>query len=156
LRDIEAAEQAEATRKSLLAPENRKQGRIFVVDDEKSIREVISTFLTSAGYECQLFADGRDAIAALEAGGGCELLLTDLLNAPMDGATLLTRVKEQFPHIPVVVATQVHDDLVTQLCIQFGAYYLPEPFERQQLLDIVCLALEHRTVKHRRAAANTL
>jgi DNA-binding NtrC family response regulator len=57
-------------------------------------------------------------------------------------------MKKQFPTIPVVVATAVHDDFAERDCIQNGAYeYLREPFERKQLLDVVHRALKFRNSK---------
>lgn len=135
LRDLEAVEQG-------------GRGRIFVVDDQESLREVICSMLTSAGYECTAFAGGLEAIASLESGEKCDLLLTDLLNLPLDGFSLLERVKQTFPKVEVVIASAIHDDAVTEACIRSGAYqYLREPFEREQLLDAVSRALEHRRVK---------
>jgi two-component system, NtrC family, nitrogen regulation response regulator GlnG len=133
IRDLEAVEQKE---------------RIFVVDDQESLREVICSMLTSAGYECRAFAGGLEAIASLESGEKCDLLLTDLLNLPLDGFSLLERVKQKFPKVEVIIASAIHDDAVTEACIRSGAYqYLREPFEREQLLDAVSGALEHRRVK---------
>jgi two-component system nitrogen regulation response regulator GlnG len=135
IRDLEAVEQAE-------------KKRIFVVDDQESLREVICSMLTSAGYECSAFAGGLEAIASLESGEKCDLLLTDLLNLPLDGFSLLERVKQTFPKVEVIIATAIHDDALEEACIRSGAYqYLREPFEREQLLGVVSRALEHRRVK---------
>jgi DNA-binding NtrC family response regulator len=134
IRDLEASERAE-------------KERIFVVDDQEAIREIICSMLTSAGYECTAFAGGLEAIASLESGEKCDLLLTDLLNLPLDGFSLLERMKQTFPKVEVVIASAIHDDAVTEACIRSGAYqYLREPFEREQLLDAVSRALEHRRV----------
>jgi DNA-binding NtrC family response regulator len=66
----------------------------------------------------------------------------------LDGFSLLERMKQTFPKVEVVIASAIHDDAVTEACIRSGAYqYLREPFEREQLLDAVSRALEHRRVK---------
>ena len=143
LQDVETAEQTRSSRGLPTTPENRKQGYIFVVDDDEAVRAIICAMSTSAGYKCREFPGGLEALAALESGQPCELLLTDLLNAPMDGITLLERMSECFPNIPVVVATAVHDAAVAKACIRNGAFdYLLEPFERQELLDVIHRALE--------------
>lgn len=135
IRDLEAVEQG-------------GKERIFVVDDQESLREVICSMLTSAGYECSPFAGGLEAIASLESGEKCDLLLTDLLNLPLDGFSLLERLKQNFPKVEVIIATAIHDDAIEEACIRSGAYqYLREPFEREQLLDAVSRALEHRRIK---------
>jgi DNA-binding NtrC family response regulator len=118
------------------------------VDNEERIREIISSMLTSAGYLCRAVAGGLEALNLLESGEKFDLLLTDLLNSPMDGLSLLQRAKEKFPEIPVVVASAVHDDAVVQACIRNGACeYLFLPFEREQLLVTVSRALEQRRRK---------
>jgi CheY-like chemotaxis protein len=133
-----------------MVAEEKKQGakRILVVDDEEAIRDIISAMLTSAGYECRTVAGGLDALALLESGEKFELLLTDLMNSPMDGLSLLERTKEKFPEIQVVVASAVNDEDAIRACIRSGAYeYLVEPFERKQLLATVSRALEDRRRK---------
>lgn len=124
-------------------------GRILVVDDDKQIREIIASMLTTAGYECRSVAAGTEALALLESGEEFQLLMTDLLNTPLTGFDLLQRLKQEFPDVAVVIASAVDDDDVIRQCIQNGAEdYLKEPFEREQLLNIVSRILKQRAVKH--------
>lgn len=118
---------------------------VFVVDDEPSVRETISSMLESAGYTCRGFTNGVEVLALLESGEKCDLLITDLLNSPMDGLTLLQRMKEQFPKVVVIVASVlVLDRDLLQDCINSGAFlFLQEPFERDQLLHAARYALTH-------------
>lgn len=85
----------------------KEVGRILVVDDEESLRGIISSMLILAGYQCRAFAGGLDALALLESGAKFDLVLTDLLNAPVDGLSLLERMKEKFPNISVVMVTTI-------------------------------------------------
>jgi CheY-like chemotaxis protein len=127
------------------SPQQQRVERVLVVDDEKAIREIISSILTSAGYGCHAVAGGLEALALFESGEKFDLLITDLLNSPLDGLSLLERTRKRFPNVVVVVASAVHDDSVAEQCIRNGAYeYLREPFERKQLLAVVASALEHR------------
>jgi DNA-binding NtrC family response regulator len=117
--------------------------RILAVNDEEGVRLIISSMLTSAGYECRAVESGLDALAMLAAGEEFDLLLTDMLNWPMDGLSLLLRIKEKLPNMPVVVASAVHDDSLVNECIRNGASeYLFMPFELEQLLATVTRALE--------------
>ena len=85
----------------------------------------------------------------LESGEEFQLLMTDLLNTPLTGFDLLQRLKQEFPDVAVVIASAVDDDDVIRQCIQNGAEdYLKEPFEREQLLNIVSRILKQRAVKH--------
>src|ERR1700726_494523 len=122
--------------------------RILVVDDEETIREIVSSMLTAAGYKCRQAASGMEALALLESGEEFELMLSDLMMANLDGIGLLERTKERFPEMPVVMVTAVHDISVALAAIRNGAYdYLLKPFEREQLLNAVGRALENRRLK---------
>jgi DNA-binding NtrC family response regulator len=117
--------------------------RILAVNDEEPIRDIISSMLTSAGYECRAVESGLDALAMFAAGEEFELVLTDMLNWPMDGLSLLLRIKEKLPNMPVVVASAVHDDTLVNECLRNGACeYLFMPFELEQLLATVSRALK--------------
>jgi len=122
--------------------------RILVVDDEETIREVVSSMLTVANYKCRQAASGIEALALLESGEQFELMLSDVLMAELDGLGLLERTKEKFPDMPVVMVTAVSDISVALAAIRNGAYdYLLKPFEREQLLATVRRALENRRLK---------
>src|SRR5499433_1127045 len=122
--------------------------RILVVDDEDAIREIVASMLTSAQYECRQAGSGLEALALLNSGEEFELMLSDLMMADLDGIGLLERTKEQYPDMPVVMVTAVHDISVALAAIRNGAYdYLLKPFEREQLLATVRRALENRRLK---------
>jgi putative nucleotidyltransferase with HDIG domain len=122
--------------------------RILVVDDEETIREIVSSMLTSANFKCRQAASGMEALALLDSGEQFELMLSDLMMANLDGIGLLEKTKERFPDMPVVMVTAVHDISVALGALRNGAYdYLLKPFEREQLLATVRRALENRRLK---------
>jgi len=122
--------------------------RILVVDDEESIREIVSSMLGSSGYQCRQAASGIEALAILDSGAEFELMLSDLMMAELDGIGLLERTKEKYPDMPVIMVTAVHDISIALAAIRNGAYdYLLKPFEREQLLATVRRALENRRLK---------
>jgi len=130
--------------------------RILVVDDEDSIREIVSSMLASANYKCRQAASALEALALLDSGEEFELMLSDLMMAGMDGIGLLERTKERYPDMPVVMVTAVHDISVALTAIRNGAYdYLLKPFEREQLLNAVRRALENRRLKLENRAYQT-
>src|SRR5438270_2746261 len=130
--------------------------RILVVDDEEPIREIVSSMLASANYQCRQAASGLEALALLNSGEEFELMLSDLMMADLDGIGLLERTKEKFPDMPVVMVTAVHDISVALAAIRNGAYdYLLKPFEREQLLATVRRALENRRLKMENRAYQT-
>src|SRR5213592_1838103 len=122
--------------------------RILIVDDEETIREIVSSMLTSANFNCRQAASGMEALALLDSGEEFELMLSDLMMANLDGIGLLEKTKERFPDMPVVMVTAVHDISVALAALRNGAYdYLLKPFEREQLLATVQRALENRRLK---------
>jgi len=126
---------------------NKSSRAHYRVDDEQPIREIICAMLTHSGYDCTAVAGGHEALALLDSGEEFDLLVTDLLNSPMDGFSLLLRSRKDYPDIPVVMASAVHDVSVAAACIRNGAHdYLLEPFERTELLTVVRRALEHRSL----------
>ena len=130
--------------------------RILVVDDEEPIREIVTSMLANAGFQCKQAGSGVEALAILESGEQFELILSDLMMAELDGIGLLERTKERFPDLPVVMVTAVHDISVALAAIRNGAYdYLLKPFEREQLLAIVRRALENRRLKLENRAYQT-
>jgi len=130
--------------------------RILIVDDEDAIREIVSSMLAFANYQCRQAASGKEALALLDSGEEFELMLSDLMMAELDGIGLLERTKEKYPDMPVVMVTAVHDISVALRAIRNGAYdYLLKPFEREQLLNTVRRALENRRLKLENRAYQT-
>jgi len=121
---------------------------ILVVDDEETIREVVSSMLNQAGYKTRLANSGMEALELLSCGDEFELVLSDMMMPEMDGIALLEKIKERFPDVPVVMVTAVHDVSTALGAIRQGAYdYLLKPFEREQLLVMARRAVENSRLK---------
>lgn len=130
--------------------------RILVVDDEETIREIVSSMLKGANFQPRQAASGIEALAILESGDEFDLVLSDLMMAEMDGIALLERSRERFPDMPFVMVTAMNDISVALQALRNGAYdYLLKPFEREQLLATVRRALEHRRLKRENDAYRT-
>jgi putative nucleotidyltransferase with HDIG domain len=130
--------------------------RILVVDDETSVRDVMCSILFQAGFECRPVASAHDALAVLRSSENISIVLSDLIMEGVDGLTLLSKMKEVNPDIPVVMVTAVHDISVALSAIRNGAYdYLLKPFEREQLLAMVRRALETRRLRLENLAYQT-
>jgi putative nucleotidyltransferase with HDIG domain len=139
---------------TLLSP--MPNDRILVVDDEETIREIVSSMLGGAHFQTRQAASGIEALSILESGDPFDLVLSDLMMAEMDGIALLERAKERYPDMPIVMVTAVHDIQVALQALRNGAYdYLLKPFEREQLLATVRRALENRRLKRENDAYRT-
>jgi CheY-like chemotaxis protein len=81
-----------------------RAGRILVVDDNRSIRNVLSTLLRLMGFEVALAGNGIEALAVFIE-SFFDLVLTDLEMPVMDGWSLTHCIKEKSPNTPVVLMT---------------------------------------------------
>ncbi|UWZ86967.1 HD domain-containing phosphohydrolase [Occallatibacter riparius] len=123
----------------------RRAPHILVVDDEGPVRSMIGATLERQGYQVQLAGSGREATDALER-APFDLVLTDIVMQDVNGIALLERIRSQFPRIPVVMVSAIHDISVAIDSMRRGAYdYLLKPFEREHLVATVTRALEYRT-----------
>jgi cyclic di-GMP phosphodiesterase len=130
--------------------------RILVVDDEDLIRDIICSVLEQAGFACRPVSSGVGALAILESDHGYSVVVSDVIMDGMDGLTLLSKVRLEYPDIPVVMVTAVHDISVALAAMRNGAYdYLLKPFEREQLLASVRRAVENRRLKAENVAYQT-
>jgi two-component system, OmpR family, alkaline phosphatase synthesis response regulator PhoP len=80
---------------------------ILVVDDDDSIRELVSMIIEARGYEVETAQDGAEALARLVRPTPPALVLLDLMMPGVDGVTFLRefRSRPQFEDVPVVVLT---------------------------------------------------
>lgn len=112
--------------------------RILLVEDEKSIRDIIVPLLFSGGFDCREAETGRSAIDLLGSGVRINLVLSNLLLPEVDGFTLLLHVKRNYPKIPFVFVTAITDTELRQEVMLHGADgFVQKPFECEQLLAIV-------------------
>ncbi len=85
-----------------------KVSRIFVVDDEELIRELLHDELSDEGYRVTLFADGGTALGALEHDNP-DLMILDIRMPGIDGLQVLKESKQHHPDLPVVLCSAYSD-----------------------------------------------
>lgn len=118
---------------------------ILVQHNEETIREIVSSMLNGAKYECRGAASPAEAWDILSSGEAVELLFCKVMESLEE--KLIERVIKRFPDIPVIV-WGIRPIPLFMEAIGKGAYdYLPLPFERDQLLLAVRRALEYRRLK---------
>ncbi len=127
------------------------QARVLIADDEASLRKVLASSLRKEGYEVASAKSGEEALELLEASGDPDtgdpfhLVITDLKMGGLDGMALLQRINKRYKDLPVVVLT-AHGtvDLAVQ-ALKLGAFdFITKPYDREEFLQIVRKALEHR------------
>ena len=117
--------------------------RVWVIDDDSSIRWVLEKALTKAGMQVRSFESADGVLAALEKTVP-DALLSDIRMPGKDGLELLTDVKQQHPELPVIIMT-AHSDLDSAVsAFHGGAFeYLPKPFDIEEAVDQVQRACRH-------------
>jgi two-component system nitrogen regulation response regulator GlnG len=112
--------------------------RVWVVDDDRSVRFVLATALREAGYNVDAFENTADALDALDQRGAPDLLFTDVRMPGDGGLVLLEKLKARAPSLPVVVMSAYTDVASTAGAFRGGAQEcLSKPFD---LDDAVALA----------------
>ena len=120
-----------------------QQGKIWVVDDDSSIRWVLERALSSADFDCTCFDSANAVLTALETDLP-DVLLSDIRMPGTDGLELLNQLKQSHPLLPIIIMT-AHSDLDAAVsAYQSGAFdYLPKPFDIDETVALVERALNH-------------
>jgi excisionase family DNA binding protein len=115
--------------------------RVLVVDDEASIRELLSKTLALAEYEVDTAPDGRAAIERLRL-GHYDLLIADLKMPGLDGLSLIREAKRLKTDLPVIIITGFSTESSAIEAVNLGvAGYLTKPFRVPQVLAAAARAL---------------
>ncbi len=118
--------------------------KILVVDDEQSLRDVLSIMLKRAGYAVTSAMDGEEAIELLNK-EIFDLVITDLRMPKIDGMEVLKAVKSASPGTVVLIITAFASADSAVEAMKQGAYdYLTKPFQVDEVQLIIRNALEKR------------
>ena len=111
--------------------------RVWIVDDDASIRWVLERALRNGGLEPRLFEAAEPALEALKSDAP-DVLMTDIRMPGRSGLALLRKIRESRPLLPVIVMT-AHSDLGSAVsAYEGGAFeYLPKPFDIDQAVALV-------------------
>jgi len=121
--------------------------RILIVDDDASVRDVISVLLQEEGYECRTAAGAEEAldIAAQESP---PLVISDMKMPGRDGIWLLEAFRERHPETAVVMLTGYGDTEAAVDCLRRGAVdYLLKPPKLTDLIRAIERALAKRRIE---------
>jgi two-component system response regulator GlrR len=121
--------------------------KILVVDDDRGLLTLMKVRLEGAGYKVMLAERGTDALTRASEDTP-ELAIVDLKMEDMDGITLLEKLLQICPELPVLILT-AHGTIASAVeATKKGAYdYLQKPFDAKDLLHRLKQALEVRRLK---------
>jgi two-component system chemotaxis sensor kinase CheA len=119
----------------------RAPGRVLVVDDQFSARELQRSILEVAGYEVEIAHDGREALRRIAELPDLDLVLTDVQMPEMDGFELLEAIRadERHASLPVVIVTTLGDEASRKRGAAAGAdaYVVKDEFDQEALLETI-------------------
>jgi len=120
--------------------------RVLVVDDDPGIRDTLRMILDYEGYEVATAADGKAALASLDA-DRVDAILLDIKMPGMDGLEILDRISEREGAPPVLMISG-HGDIATAVeATRRGAVdFLEKPLERERILVSLSNALSRNTL----------
>ncbi len=127
------------------------QQNVWIIDDDNSIRWVLEKALTRAGIVCESYASADLMLQRLEFDQPA-VVVSDIRMPGTDGMTLLSRLKDLAPELPVIIMT-AHSDLDSAVnAFKRGAFeYLPKPFDVNEAVSLISRALEHASAKKPKA-----
>jgi two-component system OmpR family response regulator len=110
------------------------EARLLVVDDEPSIRELLTASLRFAGFEVLPAADGAEALKLAEQHRP-DLVVLDIMLPDLDGFTVTRKLRERGRDVPVVFLTARDEtsDKVTGLTVG-GDDYVTKPFSLEEVV----------------------
>ncbi|GAA0827563.1 MULTISPECIES: nitrogen regulation protein NR(I) [Marinomonas] len=119
------------------------QETVWIVDDDRSIRWVLEKTLEQEGIQCRLFESAETLVDIIDHEQP-SAIISDIRMPGMDGLTLLNKLQNDHPHLPVIIMT-AHSDLESAVAsYQGGAFeYLPKPFDVEEAVSLVKRAILH-------------
>ncbi len=123
------------------ASSNALRPRVLVVDDEASIRDLLSKTLALAEYDVDAAPDGRSALERMRM-YPYDLLIADLKMPGMDGLTVIKEARRYKTDLPVIIITGYSTESSAIEAVNIGvAGYLTKPFRVPQVLAAAAKAL---------------
>ena len=126
------------------AEEVKMSKHILIVDDSKTIRNLVSFILKKEGYKVTMAEDGLDGLEKLYAADDIDLVISDINMPNMDGFTFIRTVREQeaYRNLPIVVLSTEGQEKDIKQGISLGAnLYMVKPAQPQQMVKNIKMLL---------------
>ena len=122
--------------------------RVLIVDDEKSMRDLLTITLEKAGYDVTAAEGGEAAIDAIRK-DSFDTIITDLRMPRVDGMQVLRAARDLSPETAVIVVTAVASTETAVEAMKLGAYdYITKPFKLDEVDLVIKNGLERKRLRH--------
>jgi two-component system response regulator PilR (NtrC family) len=129
---------------------DRSTANLLIVDDERSMRELLEYMLAKEGYTISLAENGRKAVQMVES-TDYDLILCDIRLGDITGLEVLRAAKQKNPQSVVIMISAYATTETAVEAMNDGAYdYVPKPFDNDELKQTIALALERKTLEAER------
>ena len=114
---------------------------ILVVEDEKSVRDILKAAMEYYGYKVTTACDGQEGLEYFNNGDGFKLVITDIMMPVMDGIELARSIRNSArPNIPIIAITGFVVDKKTERDL-FNSV-IGKPFDLASLEKVISQLLE--------------
>ena len=117
---------------------------VLVIDDSKTIRNLVSFILKSEGIQVVTAENGLDGLEKLYSTQGIALILTDINMPRMDGFSFIAAVREQeiYKDIPIIILSTEGEEDDKQKGISLGAnLYMVKPAQPERMVRNIKMLL---------------
>ena len=122
--------------------------QVWVLDDDKSIRWVFEKALAKANITFECFSNTNEAINKFNHEKP-QAIISDIKMPGESGIDFLSKVKDKFPEIPIIIMTAYSDLDTAVTAFQKGAFeYIAKPFDISKVVNIIQQALEANNNKN--------
>ncbi len=119
-----------------------REGRILVIDDEESVRKILSKILSQVNHQVKVARNGEEGIRLVKE-KEFDLVLTDLGMPGISGWEVCKTVKRMYPYLPVGMITGWGMELDQERVKETGVdFVVSKPFDFNQILKIVAETME--------------
>jgi two-component system response regulator PilR (NtrC family) len=126
--------------------------RLLVVDDERSMRELLAITLRQGGHDVVIAESGEGAVETLK-NDAFDLVITDLRMRPLDGFDVLRAARDVSPSTLVLVMTAYASTETAVEAMKLGAYdYITKPFKLDEIRLTIDKALERKRLQEENLA----
>lgn len=124
---------------------------VWIIDDDRSIRWVLEKALAREQIDFKSFASADEALAELPRNLP-QMVISDIRMPGSSGLDLLQKLRNDYPHLPVIIMTAYSDLESAVSSFQGGAFeYLPKPFDVNHAVELIRRALAQSQRKNPQA-----